>query len=835
MSSPQPPGASPREATPDAVIAAALRHAADVTDNARAVFQGVHDKAGTLVDLRILYGNAAFWVLVRFDPASATGRGMAELAPTIDWNAGVAGRLFAAMASGQSFADRNIRFLPQIGSHAGQERVFEIAFTVSDDVLAADWRDTTSAVLAAEALRNAALARFLRAAVDPAIERSELMQTLAAELAEMIGNLCVIIEQAPDGVLRMVAVAGGPGDTAARMIAILLGRPIPIPEPVRQTYMTSDTLFHSPIPPNLREAMAGSMSVAGLPDELAATANSVIGAAVSNGSGQPIGRIHMWRFDGDAPYTREDQTTVEAIASAATLVLERRAAEDGLATSLARFEALFEQAPVPMVVVGSDRTVRLNEAAIELYGREQDEMSRLSFQPNAPWIPDDQAEVWRDARVVAAGERVIGARFVLVRPNGERREVEGSSIPITGADGARSGVVTVLNDVTDRLSLEAQFRQAQKMEALGRLAGGIAHDFNNVLMATLGYAEFVVRDARAGKLVNPDHAAQVVAATRRAIELTARLTSFARREPARREPVDVGESVGSVLPLINRLAPESIEIVTHLEPGSMAMLDRSEFEQALLNLIVNAVDAMPGSGRLTLEVGEVDLDPDRASSHLGESAGRQVLVAVSDTGVGMDEATRSRIFEPFYTTKGVGEGTGLGLAMVFAAVERADGRIWVYSEPGHGTTFKIYLPLAEPVPPELDGGAGPRATAAGGSESILLLEDDGLVRDLLETVLRGLGYEVTVAARPSEALAAASGRRFDLLVSDVVMPEMMGNEVAARLREAQPRLSVVFMSGYTANALRFELGPRDSLAPKPLAPNEVARVVREALDRAADD
>jgi CheY-like chemotaxis protein len=234
---------------------------------------------------------------------------------------------------------------------------------------------------------------------------------------------------------------------------------------------------------------------------------------------------------------------------------------------------------------------------------------------------------------------------------------------------------------------------------------------------------------------------------------------------------------------------------------------------------------------LTIEAGAVELDQDHASLRLGGIEGRQVLIAVSDTGTGMDAQTRSRIFEPFYTTKPVGEGTGLGLAMAFGAIERVGGRIWVYSEPEHGTSFQIYLPLAaggvvtEPDESRIE------IEMVGGEESILLLEDDVLVRELLVVVLTGLGYNVTAAARPAEAIALSRDRRFDLLVSDVVMPEMMGDAVAARLRMTQPDLPVVFMSGYTARALGFNLSPLDVLVRKPLAPRDVARTVRAALDR----
>ena len=649
-------------------VAEALRAATDAAPEAWAVLEAVRDVGGSVVDVRLLYGNPAYSAMVGLDLKRAVGSPINELFPGVDWTKGVAARLLGAFDTQGRTAEHQVRATQQTGRYAGQDRIFELDFTVVGELIAAGFRDVTADVEAAEAL-----------------------------------------------------------------------------------------------------------------------------------------------------------------------VLERRAAEERLATSLARFEALFEQAPAPMVFIGDDRTTRYNRAAVELFGRDHEELIRLSFTADAPWIPEDQVEVWAEMRrAVRAGESVSGSRFALIRPDGERREVEGAAIPVLGPDGGRRGIVTVLSDMTDHLSLESQLRHAQKMEALGRLAGGIAHDFNNVLMAIMGYAEFVGADARAGRPVTPDHADQVISATRRAMELTARLTTFARRDAARSEPTDVAALVRDVLPLIKGLVPESIDIETHFAAGPAVKLDRSEFEQALVNLVVNAVDAMPNGGRLTVEVEPVDLDADHASVRLGEVAGQYVQVAVSDTGIGMDEATRTRIFEPFYTTKGVGQGTGLGLSMVFAAIERASGRIRVYSEPEHGTTFRIYLPPASPMASEAPKALRPVLESAGGSEVVLLLEDDPLVRGLLATALRGYGYDVSVASRPSEAFGLAAERRFDILLTDMVMPEVTGDVVAARLRETQPRLSVVFMSGYTARAVGLALGPRDSFVHKPIMPGEVGRVVREALDRPHD-
>jgi two-component system cell cycle sensor histidine kinase/response regulator CckA len=541
---------------------------------------------------------------------------------------------------------------------------------------------------------------------------------------------------------------------------------------------------------------------------------------------QPAGARARWYRDLN--HVEGDGLTNEALPDIEPGAGGAGKGDDDDPLDLAAYAAFFDQAPVAMVTVRPDRTIRLNRAAELLYGRTSVEMQALAFQPNSPWIPDDQRHIWEDMRRrVAAGERMEGVRHAYIRPGGERREAETSSIPIRLEDGSPAGVITVITDLTDRLSVEAQLRHAQKMEALGRLAGGIAHDFNNVLMGILGYAEIVAADARESKVEVRD-AEQVLVATRRAIDLARRLTAFARREAARTEIIDVGEMVENIVPLLKRLAPESIGIDTKLAPNQFVRADRSELEQALVNLAVNAIDAMPRGGRLTVDVEPVELDADHAATHVGESPGPHVMIAVSDTGQGMDESTKARIFEPFYTTKPVGEGTGLGLAMVFGAVERARGRVWVYSELGRGTTFKIYLPLGGEAPASDEPGADELVPT--GTESILVLEDDELVRDVVERTLRRLGYEVTAASRPSEAIALARDQAFDLLVTDVVMPEMTGDALAREIRSERPDLPVVFMSGYTAGVLDLDIGPLDVFASKPLTAGRIARAVRDALD-----
>jgi two-component system cell cycle sensor histidine kinase/response regulator CckA len=811
----------------------ALHRATDQSADAWAVFESVRDTAGTLIDLRIVHANRAYWQHAGMDPADALGRGLSELAPAIDWNVGLAGRLFAALKTGRSVHLREVRFRQQVGPGAGLERVYEVELHVVGELLTARLRDRTDEVEAArraasDGLRNAALARFLSASVDPAIERSDLLRALAAEVAIQSSGLCVIIDRLDDSTLGVAAAAGGPAGVAEQ-VRSGPGGIIPMPDATREAFLEGRTYVLPEIPDDVRPGMVDFLRLIGLSDEVGSAVSSVIGVPIRMGE-RVVGRLQVARFEGDPAYTDADREALEAIAHAAALVLGRQAARDDLVAAASRWEALFEQAPVAMITVDPALKTRHNRAALELFGRDQEEIARFAFKPGAPWIPAEAESAWLEVRRrVAAGETINRAALTVVRPSGERREVEGSSIPYYAADGSPAGILTVMIDLTDRNSLEAQLQHAQKMEALGRLAGGIAHDFNNVLMAILGYAEFIAQDALTGT-VDAGDAEQVLAATRRAIELTARLTAFARRDQAVVDIVDATELVRSLLPLLRRLAPESIELVADLQPSPPVLVSSSEFDQVIVNLVVNAVDAMPEGGRLTIETGSIELGPERAATHLGEVPGEHAVISVSDSGMGMDEATRARIFEPFYTTKPVGEGTGLGLSSAFASVQGAGGRLWVYSEPGHGSTFRIYLPRAAGV----DGGApvaaAPDAPPERGSERILLLEDDTLVRDLVTTILEGLGYSVAAADLPSRALELAATQRFELLLTDVVMPEMMGDEVAARLRESDPDLRVIFMSGYTARALSFELGSQDLMIHKPISPGDLGRAVRMALD-----
>ena len=395
-------------------------------------------------------------------------------------------------------------------------------------------------------------------------------------------------------------------------------------------------------------------------------------------------------------------------------------------------------------------------------------------------------------------------------------------------------VLLYAEDVTELRQAEAQLRVSQRLEAVGRLAGGVAHDFNNLLLVIINYSEFAIADLPASDSTRQD-LEEVARAGRRAADLTRQLLAFSRKQILEPELLDVNDVVRGIEGMLRRLLGEDILIETHLcEELGTALADPGQLEQVIMNLAVNARDAMPTGGRLTIETANAELDRDAVRRHPDSDAGRFVLLAVTDTGCGMDAETREQVFEPFFTTKEAGKGTGLGLSTVYGVVKQTGGQIHLYSEPGQGTTFKIYLPRQ-------DGIASPRSrpTVVGvptGEETLLLVEDDDAVRRLAQRILVTAGYRVLSAASGEEALALAEqhGADIDLLVTDVVMPGMSGRELSQRLGPTLPRLRVLFMSGYTDNAIVHHgvLDPGTHFCTKPFTAAGLARKVREVLDGA---
>ncbi|HXT23068.1 MAG TPA: ATP-binding protein [Thermoanaerobaculia bacterium] len=434
-------------------------------------------------------------------------------------------------------------------------------------------------------------------------------------------------------------------------------------------------------------------------------------------------------------------------------------------------------------------------------------------------------------RRALTGERLTAQRRRVPRAGGGERTLEGHYAPVLDAAGRIGGALCVLRDVSQQQQLEEQLLQAQKIEAVGQLAGGVAHDFNNLLTVILGYCELAELRVEEGTGVRGD-LAEIRRAAARAAALTRQLLAFSRKQVLQPEVVSPNDEVRELELMLQRLLGDSVELQTQLAPDAGRMLvDRSQLHQVLVNLLVNARDAMPHGGKLLIETRNTELDEHYARVHAGAQPGSYVMIAVSDNGVGMDEATKSRIFEPFFTTKERGKGTGLGLSMVYGVVKQSGGYVWVYSEPGHGTTFKLFFPRvdspAEPRPTE------PARETLAGSERVLVAEDEEVVRGLVARLLRLRGYRVLEADRGSAALAAAElVNDLRLLISDVVMPDMSGRELAEKLVERQPGLKVLFISGYTDESIASHgvLDPGVELLEKPFTAEVLAQRVRDVLD-----
>lgn len=434
---------------------------------------------------------------------------------------------------------------------------------------------------------------------------------------------------------------------------------------------------------------------------------------------------------------------------------------------------------------------------------------------------------------LSAGE-VWQGRLINKRKDGGLYTVEATISPVRDEKGAIVNYVGVMRDVTTELLLEERYRQAQKMEAIGRLAGGVAHDFNNILTVIAGYTGLLLSQHPDSRDPQYKDIEQIRQAVERAASLTRQLLAFSRKQPLQPEVLDLNRIVANIERILRRLIGEDIELRTALNPAlGRVKADPGQLEQIIMNLAANARDAMPYGGILTIETANIDLDEIYEEQHPLLAPGPYVLLAVTDTGMGMDAETLAHLFEPFFTTKEKGQGTGLGLAIVYGIVRQSGGDIWVYSEPGQGTIFKIYLPRVEenlePAPLKLA-----RTTLPQGSETILLVEDDVILRTLAERVLVAMEYTVLTAADGQEALRLAGQHPgpIHLLVTDVIMPGMSGRELAERLVAARPQLKVLYMSGYTDNTIMQHgvLDPEVAFLHKPFSPSTLAGKVREVLD-----
>ena len=460
---------------------------------------------------------------------------------------------------------------------------------------------------------------------------------------------------------------------------------------------------------------------------------------------------------------------------------------------------------------------------------------------------DEVAAFRRDEReVIQTGRDLLIPEEMVTDASGVTRWMETVKrpLPFVGPDGAATvQVLGVATDITARKRAETalresedRLRQGQKMEAVGRLAGGIAHDFNNVLTAVRSYSEFLLEDLEASD-PHRDDVEEINKAANRAAALVRQLLAFSRQQVLQPRALDLNATVGDLAPMLGRLLGANVRLEVRLEsPLGVVFADPGQLEQVLVNLAVNARDAMPRGGALTVETTNVQLDESHTSSGVTLAAGAYILLAVSDTGVGMDSDTQAHVFDPFFTTKEVGHGTGLGLATVYGIVKQSGGYVWVYSELGQGTTFKIYLPRADATidvaEPERDATLD--SDLAWSTATVLLVEDDSAVRAAARRALLRAGYSLLEASDGAEALAlctAIGGPTIDLVVTDLVMPEMGGLELGAELRARRPGIRILYMSGYTRDAMRRQrvLEPGASFLEKPFTPQAFVRSVRAAL------
>jgi PAS domain S-box-containing protein len=522
---------------------------------------------------------------------------------------------------------------------------------------------------------------------------------------------------------------------------------------------------------------------------------------------------------------------------------ERRRMEQALRASELRFQELFELAPDAIVMTTTEGLITLiNRPAEALFGYSRDELIGQPVEMLIPQSSRNDHVGLREMYVRSAAPRAMsGGRSNL---RGLRKDGTVFSVEIslgTVNSGAGLQVAAAVRDVTGRLLLEEQLRQSQKMEAVGRLAGGVAHDFNNVLSVILTYGELLLAELKPGEQMHDD-VEQIKKAALRAADLTRQLLMFSRQQVLEPKILDLNDVLTNMDKMLQRILGADVDLVSlPMKTLWPVRIDTGSIEQVIMNLVVNARDAMPTGGKLTMETNNIVLDEAYASEHLGVTPGPHVMLAVTDTGTGIDKATLPRIFEPFFTTKEAGKGTGLGLSTVFGIAQQSGGSVWVYSEPGTGTTFKVYLPRVYAAVDAVRSSAPP--TTLRGFETILLVEDDDQVRAAARGILRRTGYHVLEARNAGEALLHSEGHpgTIHLLLSDVVMPQMSGPELAKRLAKARPDMKVLCMSGYTDDSIvrHGVLDGHIAFFQKPITPAALTARVREVLqspdDRKAGD
>ena len=543
-----------------------------------------------------------------------------------------------------------------------------------------------------------------------------------------------------------------------------------------------------------------------------------------------IGVMVVQTYSEGIRYGEREKEILQFVSTQVAMAVERKRVESQLRDSENRYRLLFEANPEAMWVyeAASLKILAVNDAAIRRYGFSREEFLAMNIRDIR--AASDQNQLDRILRDHLQGAR-IHTDLRHQKKDGTIIDVEINSDEID-FDG-RPARLVIASDVTERKLLETQFRQAQKMEAIGNLAGGIAHDFNNLLTAIIGYSDMLGDSLDEGDRRRKD-VDEIRGAALRAAGLTHQLLAFSRKQVLRPRVLDLNEIVWKANNLLKRLIGEHITLTTTLDTKIGAVTaDPVQLEQVIVNLAVNARDAMPGGGELIIETANVELDAAYTAERSIVSQGGYVQLTISDNGVGMEDATKARLFEPFFTTKGPGKGTGLGLSTVYGIVKQSGGFIWVYSELGRGTTFKIYLPRVDSAL-EMVPSAATSVGSSRGTETVLLVEDELALRAVARRALEGHGYTVLEATDVHAALVLAADHLggIDAVVTDVVMPGMSGPELAKRLADSHPDIPVLFMSGYTDEAIvrHGVLEPGVAFLQKPFTPDALARKVRELLN-----
>jgi two-component system, cell cycle sensor histidine kinase and response regulator CckA len=694
-----------------------------------------------------------------------------------------------------------------------------------------------------------AMADVTRRAESLVVGQGHLLERIAAgeDLPQMLDGIVRFAEEHGSGFIASLMTLNLVGD----QLRLASGPSLP-PEfrsaalvvPVGPVHGSCGTAAHRRAPVVVRDIAADPLWDWPARDiALAAGLRACWSVPIFSTSGVVLGTFANYYRERRDP-SPDDRRIVEIASHLAGIAIERSRNLEALAQSTRLLQQVLESLPVGVWVVGpSGRIVYGNAAGQQLWGGARyvgidgfDQFKGWWVENGRPIAPDE----WAAARAVRHGEISLNELIRIQGFDGSERVILNSAVPIMGAGGAIEGAIVLNQDVSEQRAAEEalrrseeQLRQAQKMEAVGQLAGGIAHDFNNLLTAILSYCDLLLEEVRHGDPIRGD-VEQIRQAGQRAAGLTRQLLAFSRRQVLQPKVLSLNTVVADTDGMLRRLIGADIVLEMTYDPGLWyALADPGQIEQVLVNLVVNARDAMPQGGRLTVSTSNREFTADSSIRPNGVRPGSYVALEVSDTGIGIELANHARIFEPFFTTKDPGKGTGLGLSTAYGIVQQSGGHITVDSAPSRGATFTVFLPRhigSEPASvSKVD-----RRRLPGGTETLLLVEDEAAVRSSARRLLERQGYEVLEARHGADALRIVeeSGRPIDLVVTDLVMPEMGGKELAERLRAHRPGLKVLFMSGYTEKAIAASgvMPPNTGFVEKPFTVEQLMRRLREILD-----